>query len=153
MSPAVQNILLKARDEGVGTALTTLLCVAEPQVKELLRIPDGVAPAAMLTLGYPVRPFPKRLRRHPLDQRVFAEEFGRPLPRPYPARPARAWLALAVVSTIPVTGSLFGRTGSAASTAEAAARMVSGMLPRRDYAPTPRPGRPAPTTRTEGKRR
>jgi nitroreductase len=77
--PAVQNVLLKARDEGLGTALTTLLCVVEPQVKELLRIPDGIATAAMLTLGYPTRPFPKRLRRQPLGQSVFSEEFGRPL--------------------------------------------------------------------------
>ena len=80
--PAVQNVLLKARDESLGTALTTLLCVAEPQVKELLRIPDDVATAAMLTVGYPVRPFPKRLRRQPLGQSVFAEEFGRPLAAP-----------------------------------------------------------------------
>src|SRR5262249_5795532 len=44
--PAVQNLLLKAREEGLGAALTTLLCRYEPQVKELLEIPDGVITAA-----------------------------------------------------------------------------------------------------------
>ena len=74
--PAVQNLLLKAREEGLGTALTTLLCMVEPQVKELLRIPDGVATAAMLTLGYPAKGFPKRLQRRPLAEVAFAEEYG-----------------------------------------------------------------------------
>jgi nitroreductase len=31
--PAVQNVLLKAREEGLGAALTTLLCRYEPKVK------------------------------------------------------------------------------------------------------------------------
>ena len=44
--PSVQNLLLAARAEGLGTALTTLLCALEPQVKGLLEIPDGIATAA-----------------------------------------------------------------------------------------------------------
>ena len=78
--PAVQNVLLKAREEGLGTALTTLLCMVEPQVQQLLDIPDGVATAAMITLGYPARPFPKRLRRRPLAEVAFADAYGQPLP-------------------------------------------------------------------------
>lgn len=77
--PAVQNVLLKARDEGLGSALTTLLCMVEPQVKRLLHIPDGVATAAMITLGYPAKPFLKRLRRRPLAEVAFADEYGLPL--------------------------------------------------------------------------
>jgi len=77
--PAVQNLLLKAREEGLGTALTTLLCMVEPQVKELLHIPDGIATAAMITMGYPAKPFPKRLRRRPLAEVAFADEYGQPL--------------------------------------------------------------------------
>jgi len=77
--PAVQNVLLKAREEGLGTALTTLLCMVEPQVKGLLRIPDGIATAAMITLGYPAKPFPKRLRRRPLADLAFADAYGQPL--------------------------------------------------------------------------
>ncbi len=77
--PAVQNLLLKAREEGLGTALTTLLCAAEPQVKELLRIPAELGTAAVITLGYPARGFPKRLRRRPLSEVAFADEYGQPL--------------------------------------------------------------------------
>jgi len=77
--PAVQNLLLKAREEGLGTALTTLLCAAEPQVKELLRIPAEVGTAAAITLGYPAHGFPKRLRRRPLGEVAFADEYGQPL--------------------------------------------------------------------------
>ena len=38
--PMVQNFCLALRNEGVATTLTTLLCLFEPQVKELLGIPD-----------------------------------------------------------------------------------------------------------------
>jgi nitroreductase len=77
--PAVQNLLLAARAEGLGTALTTLLCAVEPQVKELLAIPDGVLTAAMVALGWPSKPFPKRLARRPLAETCFAETWGAPL--------------------------------------------------------------------------
>ena len=78
--PAVQNLLLAARAEGLGTALTTLLCAVEPQVKELLAIPDGIATAAMVPIGYPAEPFPKRLARKPLENSCFADAFGERLP-------------------------------------------------------------------------
>jgi len=77
--PAVQNLLLSARAEGLGTALTTLLCALEPQVKGLLEIPDGIATAATVTLGYPARAFPKRLARRPLGEICFADAYGAPL--------------------------------------------------------------------------
>jgi nitroreductase len=77
--PSVQNLLLAARAEGLGTALTTLLCAAEPQVKTLLAIPDGVATAALVPLGYPARGFPKRLARRPLEEIAFADAWGAPL--------------------------------------------------------------------------
>jgi nitroreductase len=74
--PAVQNLLLAARAEGLGTALTTLLCAVEPQVKELLRIPDGIATAALIPLGYPARGFPKKLARKPLEDTCFGDGWG-----------------------------------------------------------------------------
>ena len=77
--PAVQNVLLKAREEGLGTALTPLLCMAEPQVKALLKIPDGVGTAAMIALGYPAEPFPRRVRRRPLGEVAFVDEYGAPI--------------------------------------------------------------------------
>src|SRR5262249_54840908 len=77
--PAVQNLLLAARAESLGTALTTLLCTSEPQVKALLGIPDGIATAAMVALGYPARPFPRKLARRPLSETCFSDVYGTPL--------------------------------------------------------------------------
>jgi nitroreductase len=79
--PSVQNLLLAARAEGLGTALTTLLCAVEPQVKALLAIPDGVATAALVPMGYPAKPFPKRLARKPLEESVYGDGWGAPLAR------------------------------------------------------------------------
>ena len=72
----VENLLLAARQAGLGAALTTLLCVTEPQVKALLDIPDHISTAAMVTLGWPSRPFPTKLRRQPLEEIVFSEKYG-----------------------------------------------------------------------------
>ena len=77
--PAVQNLLLAARAEGLGGTLTTLLCAVEPQVKEILNIPDEYATAAHLALGYLSVPFPKKLTRLPLTEVIFSEEFGTPM--------------------------------------------------------------------------
>ncbi|MGR8921521.1 MAG: nitroreductase family protein [Gammaproteobacteria bacterium] len=77
--PAVQNMLLAARAAGLGSALTTLLCAAEPEVKSLLAIPEDVSTAAMVALGWPEKPFPKKLNRRPLDEIAFGEKFGQPL--------------------------------------------------------------------------
>jgi len=76
--PAVQNLLLSARAEGLGTALTTLLCAVEPQVKALFGIPDDVLTAALIPLGYPVKAFPKKLARRPLAEVCFGDAWGAP---------------------------------------------------------------------------
>lgn len=78
--PAVQNVLLAAREAGLGTALTTLLCAEEPKVKALLKIPDDISTAAMVTVGWPVKSFPKRLTRRPLGEMAFVDEYGVVLP-------------------------------------------------------------------------
>ena len=77
--PGVENLLLAARQAGLGAALTTLLCVTEPQVKALLDIPEHISTAAMVTLGWPERAFPTKLRRQPLDEIVFSEKYGEKL--------------------------------------------------------------------------
>jgi nitroreductase len=76
--PSVQNLLLAARTEGLGTALTTLLCAVEPEVKKLLAIPDKVATAALIALGYPQKDFPKKLARKPVSEIAFADTYGNP---------------------------------------------------------------------------
>ena len=74
--PSVQNLLLAARTEGLGTALTTLLCAVEPKVKELLGIPEGVATAALIALGYPEKGFPKKLARRPVEEIAYGDRYG-----------------------------------------------------------------------------
>lgn len=74
--PSVQNLLLAARAEGLGTTLTTLLCALEAQVKPYFGIPDGVATAALVAMGYPAKGFPKKLARRPLSEIVFADSWN-----------------------------------------------------------------------------
>jgi nitroreductase len=64
--PFAHNILLAARNAGLGGVMTTALCRQEPAVKELLGIPDDYALAALLALGYPAKP-PGRLKRRPVE--------------------------------------------------------------------------------------
>jgi nitroreductase len=78
--PMVQNLLLAARNEGLGSTLTTLLCVVEPEVKKLLDIPDNVGTAAVIGLGWPARAFPKKLKRRALADISYADSYGTPLP-------------------------------------------------------------------------
>jgi nitroreductase len=77
--PFVQNLLLALRAEGLGAAMTTLLVPAEANVKELLEIPDDVALAAHLGVGYRADPWPSRLARKPVEEFAFAERYGEPL--------------------------------------------------------------------------
>jgi nitroreductase len=78
--PAVQNFVLGCRQEGLGAALTTLLCIYEPQVKELLGIPDNIITAAHIAVGWPARPFPTKLRRRPLAEMAFLDSYGQVFP-------------------------------------------------------------------------
>ncbi|MDL5159071.1 nitroreductase family protein [Actinomycetospora termitidis] len=77
--PTMQNLCLALRDRGVATAVTTLLCAVEPQVRELLGVPDDHITAAHVAVGYPAKAFPTKLSRTPVEQIVFDETFGRPL--------------------------------------------------------------------------
>ena len=51
--PAVQNILLAARGMGLGSCLTTRQMRFEEEIKQLLNIPEDVATAALLPIGFP----------------------------------------------------------------------------------------------------
>lgn len=78
--PAVQNLMLAARAEGLGTVLTTLLVLAEKEIKALLEIPEDVATAAVITVGWPEKPFPRKLKRRPLAEIAFQDRYGEVLP-------------------------------------------------------------------------
>jgi nitroreductase len=77
--PFVQNLLLALRAEGVGAAMTTLLVPAEAEVKRLLGVPEEVALAAHVGVGYRTDPWPARLARKPVGEFAFAERYGEPL--------------------------------------------------------------------------
>jgi nitroreductase len=76
--PFVQNVLLGLRAEGLGAAFTTLLTPAEPEVRELLAIPDGIVLAGHISAGFRADPWPKRLARNPVESFAFAERYGEP---------------------------------------------------------------------------
>lgn len=73
--PAVQNLLLAARSEGLGCVLTTLLCIEELQVKALLDIPEDWHTAAHVPLGYPVLGGHGSINRRALDRMVSKNKF------------------------------------------------------------------------------
>jgi nitroreductase len=77
--PFVQNVLLALRAQGLGAALTTLLVPAEAAVKSLLEIPEDVALAAHIGVGYRADPWPKQLSRKPVQEFAFSERWGIPL--------------------------------------------------------------------------
>jgi nitroreductase len=76
--PFVQNLLLALRGEGLGAALTTLLVPAEADVRRLLAIPQEIALAAHIGVGYRADEWPRRLARRPVAEFAFAERFGHP---------------------------------------------------------------------------
>jgi nitroreductase len=73
--PFVQNVLLGLRQEGLGAALTTLIIPAEPEVKELLGIPEEHAIAALVAVGYPEGKLPTKLKRKPVQEFATRERF------------------------------------------------------------------------------
>lgn len=55
---AVQNLWLAARAEGVGACWVSV--IRNPELKEILGIPEQILPVAYLCLGYPADGFPER---------------------------------------------------------------------------------------------
>jgi nitroreductase len=74
--PFVQNLCIALRVQGVATTITTLLCGSEPEVKELLEIPDEYLTACHVVAGYPAKGFPKRLTRAPVEEVTFLDTWG-----------------------------------------------------------------------------
>lgn len=72
--PFVWNILLAARNEGLGGTLTTFAAGREPDVQKLLGVPSHVALAAMLPIGKPVKQLTK-LKRKQVDEFAMLERW------------------------------------------------------------------------------
>ena len=75
--PFVWNLLLAARNEGLGGTLTTFLAGREAEAQKLLGLPDHVAVAAMVPLGQPKRQLTK-LTRSPVEDWAFVGRFDGP---------------------------------------------------------------------------
>lgn len=76
--PFAHNMLLAARDLGLGGVVTTVLCRQEPAVRELLDIPEGWAVAGLVVLGQPEREI-TRLRREPVESFTWTDRFDGPV--------------------------------------------------------------------------
>ncbi len=75
--PFCHNVLLAARDAGLGGVMATVLCRQEAEVKDVLAIPDGHAVAATIGLGHPVKQI-TRLRRQPVEGFTHVDRFDGP---------------------------------------------------------------------------
>jgi len=75
--PFVWSILLAAHAEGLGGVMTTMATTREPEVRELLSVPEEFAVVAVLALGYPVQRA-TRLRRGAVDTFATVDSFDGP---------------------------------------------------------------------------
>jgi nitroreductase len=80
--PFVWNVLLAARAEDLGGVMTTMSIRGERELKDLLEVPDQLAVAAVVALGYPVRA-PRRLTRAAVSSFTMIDRFSGP---PFPGR-------------------------------------------------------------------
>jgi nitroreductase len=73
--PFCQNLMLAARNHGLGGVMTTFLSRAEERAAPLLGLPEGHAIVAMVVLGIPVRQ-PTKLRRNAVEEFTTVDRFG-----------------------------------------------------------------------------
>lgn len=74
--PAVQNAMLACVQEGLGCTLTTLHCLQEDRVKEVLDIPPEWATVGMVPIGYPVGRGHGPITRQPPAAMAYRDRFG-----------------------------------------------------------------------------
>jgi nitroreductase len=75
--PACQNLLLAARALGYGGVMTGFQAMVEPQLRELLGVPDHVALSATITIGRPAGNHGP-VRRRPIAELVYEDGWDRP---------------------------------------------------------------------------
>ena len=75
--PACQNLLLAARALGYGGVMTMWHGLVEPQLRELLGVPEHVLLAATITLGRPAGHHGP-VRRRPLAELVYEDGWEEP---------------------------------------------------------------------------
>ncbi len=76
---AIENMLLAAWEEGVGTCFTSGL--DQDKVNAELNVPDSMEIAAVMPYGYPKEPATRNKKdRKPLTEVAHLEELGTPFP-------------------------------------------------------------------------
>ncbi len=75
--PFAWSILLAARAVGLAGVMTTMATRHEAEVRALLAVPDHIAVAAVLALGWPVHR-PTKLRRAPVPDFATVDRFDGP---------------------------------------------------------------------------
>ncbi|MEO8696944.1 MAG: nitroreductase family protein [Acidimicrobiales bacterium] len=77
--PAMQNFILAARSHGLGTVVTTWYRHCEPELRELVGVPDGWVIAALLPVGYP-KGAHGPVRRRPVEEMVCIDHWDSKMP-------------------------------------------------------------------------
>lgn len=72
--PFCHNIMLAARDAGLGGVMTTAICRREAEVVDLLGVPDTHVVASLIALGRPETEI-TRLRRRPVEDFASVDRF------------------------------------------------------------------------------
>ena len=73
--PAIQNLLLAARAEGLGAALTTLPLWNQIAARSILRLPLSVEPVAVIPIGWPIGRYGPTTRR-PIREIAHLDRYG-----------------------------------------------------------------------------
>lgn len=73
--PAIQNLLLAARAEGLGAALTTLPLWNQIAARRALHLPIGVEPVAVIPIGWPMGNYGPTTRR-PIEEITHLDRYG-----------------------------------------------------------------------------
>ncbi|MEE2874959.1 MAG: nitroreductase family protein [Chloroflexota bacterium] len=72
--PLAWNIILMARNEGYGGAITTFIAPEEDKARKILNVPDNYAICALIPIGKPVKQLTK-LSRKPVEEITSRETF------------------------------------------------------------------------------
>jgi F420 biosynthesis protein FbiB-like protein len=75
LAAAVQNILLAAHSEGLGSCWFCAPLFCQDTVRKILRAPGTIEPQALITLGYPSEEVETPPRK-PLAEVVFKDRWG-----------------------------------------------------------------------------
>ena len=75
--PFAHNLLLAARNEGLGGVMTSVLVRQEPALRQLIGLPEAFALAGLIALGHPRRRV-TRLSRRPVEEFAVVDRFDGP---------------------------------------------------------------------------